>query len=305
MQRFFVGLTVLAIAAAFVMFALHATSERSASRLRDLSALPEPPIEIARDDSLQRLVAVFAIAPDLFHASFGPAVRAAAFRTRSIVGDAFVAPEGTLYVSVSQPGVASLESHFALATLSLGHLSFLTLPPTRAGYVSMVFVGDGSSGLLEADDASRGYRLFSLTPTAATELRYRKIWARPPMNVLASGERCEQPQNAASPFVLYALPTTGNRPARPLVSRLALQHATGGLISDDRLISMYCSTFGGQDFVTMGADPSVVFRLNGNSLDLFSRGRVFASGPRHILIWSTGDDPQGDTGYQDYLDAVK
>jgi hypothetical protein len=307
MQRLFVGLVVLAVAVVVALFAIHAKSANSGGLIGVDTSVPEPPIEAARADALRRALAVFENAPSMSSVRFGPAVQVAAYRVRWIVGDAFVAPNGVLYVAVAQPGETSLDSHFAVATLNLGRLTLLPLPSTRAGYSSMVFVGNGAMALLQADDTARGYRLFSLTPSRAVELPYREIDARPPANYLSSGERCEQPRNLALPAVLYALPSTTNGTPRPLVTRSEFQRATGGLIEDDRLVTMFCSTFGGQDYVTVvaGGTWGVVFRLDGGALKLFSRGHVFASGPRHMLISQTEDSPQGPTGYQDYLDAAK
>jgi hypothetical protein len=65
------------------------------------------------------------------------------------------------------------------------------------------------------------------------------------------------------------------------------------------VIGGVCDVCGSRDFGKTGKQiPQSPKR---RSLNLTSRGHVFVSGPRHVLIWST--DPKGDTGYQDYLAA--
>lgn len=262
-------------------------------------------VDAAQDSALRQLLSVFSTAPSFSQAKFGRGVRAAAFRERWIIGDSLVTPDGTLYVTLMPPNNVDLTDKYAVATLFLGNVRVISLPSTARGYISMVFVGSGSAALLEVGDPVRGFRLFRLSPTNAVELPYQKIAQRPVRGTLANGERCEQPQNPGSAFILMAVNAQGF--VHPILTRSALVQGTQGTITDDRYISMYCSSFDGQNFVTMvaGGDWGVVYRLMGDRLQAVSRGRVAASGVRHMLISQTEEGPQGSTGFQDYLDIVK
>lgn len=287
-----------------ILVALHGKAARSGNLPGTYSTIPKSAFDLAQEDAMRRVVSLFSIAPDFAHVNFGPGARSVAYRVTWILRDALVAPDGTLYVTVTPPNNLSNIDRYSVGTLFLGRLHLIPLPPLREGYVAMGFIGNGSPPMIQASNNKLGPLLFVLTPYSATKLPIREVGQTRDMGVLTTGEHCDQPKNINSPYVLLAVSQRGL--LRSLVTRSALQQATRGLISDDRLISMYCTSFGGQDFVTLSeGNFAVVFRLNGNKLQLMSRGRVFGSGRRHMLIWQTEDSPQGATGFQDYLEVIR
>ena len=296
-----VAICIVAILAAAIF---RTETAKSGAVPGSLPAMPRPAIESARQDALERVMRVFNTAPTMANARFGHGVRFASYRVPWLIGEALAAPDGVLYVSVTSTGSEDIVNTFKAAILDLGHLRFLSMEPARNRYVSMVFVGDGARPLLEAEDEGYPTRLFALDAQRAEQMPYEEIATRPAFNILSNGDRCYQPKDLRLAAVLYGESTSGKQ--YPVVFRAALSSATNGLISDDRLISLSCSSFAGQNYVTLaaGGNWGIVYRVDGRNLQAVSRGIVKSYGTRHMLIWQTEEGAQGPTGFQDYLDAV-
>jgi len=262
---------------------------------------PKSPFDLALEDAQRRLLALESVAPDFAHANFGPGTRSVAYRVPWIIGDALVTSDGTLYVTVTQPSKINGRDQYSVGTLYLGSLHLIPLPQVSGGYVSMVFAGDGSPPIVAATNDVAGTFLFALTPYSSMRLPYTQVSQNQNKPDLTTGERCSQPKNPSLPYVLYARSLGGL--VRPLLPRATLARASLGLITDDRLITMYCTNFNGENFVTATNGDAVVFRLGENSLQLMSRGSVSASGPLHMLIWQSDQETEG-TLFQDYLEVV-
>jgi len=298
---------LLLVIASVVIVVVNLQGRMARSNLTPGSVInfPNGGVDPVQENALRQLLSVFTSTPNMPQANLGPGTKSVAYREQWVIGDALVTPDGTLYVTVASPSSPGETDHYAVGTLWLGRLQIIPLPRAARGYISMVFVGDGRTAILQAGDPDRGFRLFLLSPTTASELPYREISQRPDHSMLASGESCEQSQDQNSPVVLMAVNRMGT--THPVLTRKTLSMATGGALVDDRYISMYCSSFGGQDFVTMvaGGDWAVTFRLLPGNLRLVTRGRVAAAGPRHILITQREQGPQGATGFEDYFEAIK
>ena len=265
-------------------------------------------------------MSVFAQAPTFQNAQFGPATRVTTYRDTWSVNEGYVAADGTLYVAVTPENETSDVDDWRIGSLDGGALRLFTLPPARKGYQllgsdgryhtlnyrAIVFndLSTSQAPVVTATDYDGTSHLFRVSPSGVTELPYREVPDYTGEFTLSSGDRCTQSTDPESGIVMSAIDGVGRQ--RVLLTREALSAATHGLLKGPAYIGFTCHHFAGQDFVNaVSGDWGLLFRIVGGEAELVTRGRVAASGDRHLLIWQSEDGPQGANGYNDYLEAVR
>ena len=112
---------------------------------------------------------------------------------------------------------------------------------------------------------------------------------------LHDGSTCEKGQVGSSSPLL----SLRDGRSQVLVSQASLDKAFGGKIHADPL-DFVCGTFAGNDYVNVNG--FLIFQLRNGTLQLVSRGRIWASGPHHILM--TSESLPSDPRPTYYLEAT-
>lgn len=239
-------------------------------------------------------------------ATFGPGTKTYAFRAQWHIQGATPADDGTLYVAVTPGKSNSNIDKWYLGVLSEGRLELIPLPKTQYGWGGMTFKQPttGASAVVDALQYMCCHRLFALRGLHAFEIKPSSRVSPAIGGTLTTGERCEQPDDVRNGVMLTAVSPSGS--SRPLVNDKMLRLASRGLITDTTNLSLECAHFAGANYVSvMYSVDSVVFRLNGNALQLVTRGGIQAANDRHMLISIVEDSPQGPSGYEDYLEVIR
>jgi len=219
-------------------------------------------------------------APELSSITFRAPVKAHKFSPPWTLIDDFESSDGTLYVSYEPAlpkGVTAGDEPAKLGVLSSGLVQPISLGVSALG---IGFVGTfmGHPVVLAAPPARRFALIGSKAQPIALSTEIDDLSNSTNFH-LHDGSTCQKGQIGSSS------PLLSRRDGRSqvLVSQDALDRAFGGKIQADPL-TFVCATFAGNDYVNVNG--FLIFQIRSGGLQLEGRGRIWASGPHHIVMSS-------------------
>lgn len=213
---------------------------------------------------------LIALAPVIEKSSFGPRVKVSTLRQPWLFSEARIVDE-TLYVTYYPQN----SDRQQIAVLSRG-----VLHPIVLGQDSWALsfrndnrvIAAGNSGTIIDWYLIRGDRAIAISRPASPMYGI-------PHHVLADGDTCAAGVAGSG----SALDDIRLHRRVSILSEAAMSRATDGALS--QAVEVSCDHFNGKNYATMDV-PGVIFRLDGDSASLVSRGWIEAASDRHMLIES-------------------
>ena len=213
---------------------------------------------------------LIALAPVIGKSSFGPKVKVSVIRLPWLFSEARIVDD-TLYVTYYPQN--SDRQQIAILSGGVLHPIFLGQDTWALSFKNdnrVIAVGD--SGKISAWYLIRGDRAIAIPRPASPSYGI-------PHHVLADGDTCAAGMAGSG----SALDDIRMHRRVSILSEAAMSRATGGALS--QAVEVSCDHFNGKNYATMDV-PGVIFRLDGDSATLVSRGWIEAASDRRMLIES-------------------
>lgn len=214
-------------------------------------------------------------APAISSLRFKPGVRVYAFRASWGLVDYYELPDGTLYLIIEPPPKRPATAGpmpFQLGILAKGTFARIQLPYNPP---SILFVStESGQPVVVANPPLRHYVLVGSRTVPVSDTR--KLV--PSIGVsfrLHDGHTCVQPLHDHS---IYEI---GNG-EQEVISGPAIDSAIGFKFGS---VNIDCATFDGDDYLDVAG--MFILRVRSGKVDQVAAGRIWASGPHHLLVSST------------------